>query len=276
MGDLPGTTPPRRFVPRFHYELLVCGLRGHALVGTDAARLRPRDELVAFADRGTRWHRCLRCDSWLPVGAPDSPSRAFPPEREEIALPRRGRPLRDRIVLRLIAVDRAFHFLVLGLLGAAVLIFASDRAQLRGTFYRVVGDLQRAGGGPVQTQGRTGILHELDRLFTLDAGHLRLFGVAALVYAAVEGIEAVGLWYEQRWAEYLTLIVTASFLPIEVREIMVKGSPLKVVTFLVNLAVVVYLLLAKRLFGLRGGSDALEAEREEDMGWGAVERSAPG
>ena len=32
----PGTVRPQRFRPRLHYELLVCGLRGHALVGTDA------------------------------------------------------------------------------------------------------------------------------------------------------------------------------------------------------------------------------------------------
>jgi len=41
----PGTQRPRRFVPRFHYELLVCGVRGHELLGVDASELRPEDAL---------------------------------------------------------------------------------------------------------------------------------------------------------------------------------------------------------------------------------------
>ena len=46
--DLPGTARrTRRFRPQFHYELIVCGLRGHQLVGLDAAELRPED--AAFA-----------------------------------------------------------------------------------------------------------------------------------------------------------------------------------------------------------------------------------
>jgi hypothetical protein len=48
-----------------------------------------------------------------------------------------------------------------------------------------------------------------------------------------------------------------------------------VIAFIVNVAVVVYLLYAKRLFGLRGGAAANEAESEHDRGWGALERTAP-
>jgi uncharacterized membrane protein (DUF2068 family) len=270
----PGTTAPRRFVPRLHYELLVCGLRGHRLVGTDVERLGPGDELVAFERGGTRWHRCLRCDSWLPLPPPARPARPTLPRREEIALPLRGKPLRDRVVVRLIAIDRALHFLVLALLGWAIFLFASHRVQLRGAFYRVASDIQQTlGGGPV-TRQKTGVLHDLDRLFTLQSDKLRLLGAVILVYAAVEGLEAFGLWWEKRWAEYLTLLVTASFLPLEVYELAHRASPFKVVAFVINVAVVVYLLWGKHLFGLNGGAPALEAERERDVGWTALERTA--
>src|SRR5436305_2357803 len=110
-------TRPGRFRPRFHYELIICAVAGHALLGMDARRLRPEDAVVAREIDGVRWHRCLRCDSWLPVGDPPAPARDVPPPRDEIELPLRGKPLRDKIVLRLIAVDRALHFLVLALLG---------------------------------------------------------------------------------------------------------------------------------------------------------------
>jgi len=49
-----------------------------------------------------------------------------------------------------------------------------------------------------------------------------------------------------------------------------------VVAFLVNVAIALYLLLAKRLFGLRGGALVEERERERDIGWEALERTAPG
>src|SRR5579875_1626041 len=93
----PGTERPRRFVPRLRYELISCGLLGHELVGTYAAEIRDQDAIFARPDPvpGLRWHRCLRCDSWLPLPRPENPAREFPPEREQVQLPLRGRPLRD-------------------------------------------------------------------------------------------------------------------------------------------------------------------------------------
>jgi uncharacterized membrane protein (DUF2068 family) len=271
----PGTQPPRRFRPRLHWELLICSVRGHELVGTNAAELRANDATFAREDpTGTRWYRCLRCDSWLPLPPPLHPTCPHPPEREEIELPLRGKPLRDKVALRLIAVNRAFHFVVLGALGVLVLVFSANRGTLRDTFYKVVADLQ---GGVVagQTHARHGLLHELDNLFTTSSAHLHELGAALLVYAAVEGIEAIGLWYQRRWAEYLTFLVTSSLLPLEIYEIVNRATVFKVLAFVINVAVVIYLLRAKRLFGLRGGIAAEHAENALDQGWPALERAAP-
>lgn len=271
----PGTlVEPRRLRPTLHWELIVCGLRGHELVGTDAAGLQPGDALIAREMEGMRFFRCLRCDSWLPLAPPVAPARATLPAREEIELPLRGRPLRDKVVLRAIAVDRAFHFVVLGLVAFFAFFFASHRDRLRGSLGRAIIDLQ---GGPVAGGGhaRTGLLSEADKLFTLDSSRIRLFGAVILVYALVEGIEAFGLWYARRWAEYLTFLVTASLLPVEVYELSHRVTVFKVLAFLINVAVVIYLLWAKRLFGLRGGAAADHAQRERDMGWDALERATP-
>jgi uncharacterized membrane protein (DUF2068 family) len=270
-APLPGTVKPKRFRPKLHYELIACGVSGHELVGTDAAELRPQDQVLAVEAEGVRWHRCLRCDSWLPLPPPDAPARETLPTREELELPLRGRPLRDKIVLRAIAVDRGLHFVVLGLLGLAILLFASRQAALRDTFYRVAADLS---GGPVQ-KDKVGLLGELNKLFSLKSSTLHLVGAGVIGYAVLEGLEAVGLWWQKRWAEYLTLIATALFIPLEVYEIVHKLSPLKIIALIVNVAVVLYLLFAKRLFGIRGGAAAEHAQRERDTGWEALERATP-
>jgi uncharacterized membrane protein (DUF2068 family) len=272
----PGTKPPPRRRRDVDWELLACGLRGHALVGTDAADVRPEDDLVARERGGVRWHRCLRCDAWLALPPPEHPSREFPPPRDEIVVPMRGKALRDRIVLRVIAVDRAFHFVVLVLLGIGVLVFAAHETSLRSAYYNFLSDIQRGvAGGPVQDNGHVGILHELDRLFSLRSGRLREVGAGLLAYGVLEGVEAIGLWFTKRWAEYLTFVSTTVLLPLEIYEIAHRVSVLKIIGFLINVAVVVYLLYAKRLFGLRGGGAVDEELRARAMDWRTIERATP-
>jgi len=271
----PGTQRPRP-KRKIDWELVACGFGGHRLVGTDAAELRPQDAPVAREQGGFRWYRCLRCDTWSALPPPPVPARLHPPDRSEIEVPLRGKALRDKVVLRLIAVDRVLHFVILVALGIAVVAFAGNEANLRDAYYRILTDLQGGvAGGPVQASGHVGILHELDRLFSLRSGTLREVGIGLLAYGVLEGVEAVGLWYTKRWAEYLTFLATSILLPLEIYEIIHRRSGLKIAGFIVNLAIVIYLLFAKRLFGLRGGGAADERERAIDMGWDAIERATP-
>ncbi|MEH3052451.1 MAG: DUF2127 domain-containing protein [Patulibacter minatonensis] len=263
---------PRRFVPRFHWELLACGVGGHQLLGTEARELRPEDAAIAREHEGVRWHRCVRCDAWVPLPIPEHPTDEFPPARESVQLPLRGRPLRDKVVLRLIAVNRGLHMVAFGIIALAILLFSANRAQLHDKVLKVVTDLAGTTGGGTAT---TGIQHDVDRIFSLSTDRLHLFAAIALLYAFVEGLEAVGLWIGARWAEYLTLLVTASLLPLEIYELAEHATPFKVIALVINLAVVVYLLWAKRLFGVNGGAAAEHAIREADSGWPAIEASTP-
>jgi uncharacterized membrane protein (DUF2068 family) len=272
MAPTPGTRHPRK---RRHldWELIACGMRGHMLLDPATVPADVDRSIVGREIDGLPWYRCVRCDAW--VAEPPAPAaKPAPPEEE---LPLRGKALHDRIVLRLIAVDRVLHFLVLSLLGVAVLAFAADRAKLHDRFYQVVTAMQSAiAGGPVSTTGHVGIVHDLDKLFTLSKGTLVEAGIALLGYALLEGVEAIGLWYGKRWAEYLTFVATVVFLPFEIYELTEKVSPLKVIGFVINLAVVIYLIYAKRLFGIRGGGAVETRERERDSGWEPIVRTAPG
>jgi uncharacterized membrane protein (DUF2068 family) len=243
-------------------------------VGTDAATIRPEDQLIAREEDGTRWYRCLRCDSWIPMAPPAEPSREHPPERDEIILPLRGRPLRDRYVLRLIAVDRAIHVVVLGVLTAAIFFFVTHRTQLQEAVYRIIADFQGSVGGPAHNIHR-GFLGELDKVLALRPSTLEIAGAFVAAYGVLEAVEMVGLWYAKRWAEYLTFIATTALLPLEVYELTTRITAVKVVALLINVAIVVYLLVAKRLFGLRGGGAKERAIRAQEVGWGAIERATP-
>jgi uncharacterized membrane protein (DUF2068 family) len=68
------------------------------------------------------------------------------------------------------------------------------------------------------------------------------FGVVALAYGALEGVEAYGLWRRRRWGEWLTVLATSLLLIPEVWELTKSISPLKVGALVVNVLVVAYLL----------------------------------
>ena len=184
----------------------------------------------------------------------------------------RGPALRDRYILRLIALDRAVHVVLLGLVAVAFLTFAGHDRTLHADYEDLMNALN--GGGATATRVR-GLLGYLGKAFHYSPTHLVVLALIFLVLAAVEATEAVGLWWNMRWAEYLTFVVTALFIPYEIYELVLKVSVLKVVALVLNVLVVAYLLWAKRLFGLRGGH-AAEVERKRRLsGWQAVEAAQP-
>jgi uncharacterized membrane protein (DUF2068 family) len=258
--------------PDNFYELLTCGWRGHALAGTDAATISPEDNLLVREGDGIRWYRCLRCDAWLPGEAPDEPTREQVPGRDEIEIPARGPVLRDRYVLRLIAVDRAIHVVVLSLLAIVLLSFAHHDSSLHHDYVNIMSDLSGTTPGEAQVRG---VLGYLGRVFKYSPTRLIQLSLLVIAYAALEATEMVGLWLTRRWAEYVTFIATTLLVPIEVYELYLSVSVFKVVTLAINVAIVAYLLLAKRLFGLRGGYRKEEQRRREFGGWEAIERSTP-
>jgi uncharacterized membrane protein (DUF2068 family) len=264
---------PGRRRPSNRYELLTCAWSGHVLIGTGAGTITPDDAVVVRQDGAVRWHRCLRCDGWVGRTAPEHPDRDRVEPRDEIELPLRGAALRDRYVLRLIALDRAIHVIVLAGLAVALFTFAAHNQALHHDYQNIMNDL--AGGAPGASQAR-GVLGYFGRAFKYSPSHLRILGLVLLAFASLESVEGVGLWFNKRWAEYLTFVATTALVPFEVYELTNGVSVFKLIALIINLAVVIYLLLAKRLFGLRGGHAAEHARRAQTSGWPAIERATPG
>jgi len=75
----------------------------------------------------------------------------------------------------------------------------------------------------------------------LDGRRLQVAGAALFAYGALFLIEGTGLVLRRRWAEYFTVIVTGSFIPLELYEITRRPDGIRVAVCLVNVAIVWYL-----------------------------------
>jgi uncharacterized membrane protein (DUF2068 family) len=266
--EYPPGTDPHRSRPRLSFELIGCAWNGHALVGTDAATVGGQDALVVRdLDGERRLHRCLRCDAWTMLPVPAHPARATPAPRDEIVLPDRGRPLKSRYILRLIALTRAFNVLVLLLVLAGAVAVLVNRSSLRDDLVANASSLQTVFGGQA--------IGQVQSVLAGGAGPLWLVATGVFVLIVLETTEGVGLWRATRWGEYLTFVMTTLLLVPEVLELTSSTSPGTIIGMVVNVAVVLYLLISKRLFGLRGGSSAVAAEREHDISWAALARHLP-
>ena len=236
-------------------ETWVCSMRGHIVPVARVRHLRPGtgdDRLGVDTPQG-RLGRCLRCDLWLDVAVPgpgDPGVTELLGEDDTLPRPRRGVELDQSLVVRLIAVERALHVLAYLTVAAVAVVLWADY----GTVHRWATDLVHN----LSPAGHPLLNSNLSRLSHLKVSTLEIVVTAALAYAVLEAVEAVGLWRERRWAEYLTVVATATFIPLEVHELIQRVTWLRIGALVVNVAVVAYLIVAKRLFGLRGGKVALD------------------
>ena len=83
----------------------------------------------------------------------------------------------------------------------------------------------------------------------LSPARLEALGIGAFLYAALFATEGVGLWLRKRWAEYLTVIATLTFVPVAVFKLTRKVSSSRLAALVLNLVVVAY--LARRLLSRR-------------------------
>jgi uncharacterized membrane protein (DUF2068 family) len=101
------------------------------------------------------------------------------------------------------------------------------------------------------------VQHLLARAVGVSPGRLEVLALGAFLYAALFATEGVGLWLGLRWAEYLTAVATASFVPIELFEVLQRFTLLRVGALVLNIAVAAYLIYRLRR---RPGSGSNEVQ----------------
>src|ERR1700738_2919812 len=82
----------------------------------------------------------------------------------------------------------------------------------------------------------------LEKVANLTPNKVKSIGVGSFIYAGLFLTEGIGLWLLKRWAEWFSVIITSSLVPVEVYEIHRHPSTLKVLTLVINVAVVGFLL----------------------------------
>jgi uncharacterized membrane protein (DUF2068 family) len=87
----------------------------------------------------------------------------------------------------------------------------------------------------------------LDKVQLLTPHKMWLISVGIFLKAALDFVEGIGLALEKTWAEWLTIGLTASFLPWEIFEIIRHFTWVKIGVTLLNVLVLIYLLWVQRL-----------------------------
>jgi len=82
----------------------------------------------------------------------------------------------------------------------------------------------------------------LEKASLINDPILRRIGLVAFSYAGVSLAEGIGLYLEKAWGEVLTLLITASFLPWEIFEVIRQVTWLRVGLLAINTLVVLYLV----------------------------------
>jgi uncharacterized membrane protein (DUF2068 family) len=233
------------------WSLLGCGAGGHVTFAPDEAGLRGR--LGVATPEGQAW-RCLRCGAFV-IGEPTASGPAASAPRV-----RRAEQVRSALILRIFAVERFIRALVFAALAIAVWRFSVSRLSFEQAYDRALPPLKALLtdlGFRVDHSKLLGLLHDA---FTVDPRTLGYIAIGLGAYTVIEVIEGVGLWLVKRWGEYFAMIATSLGLPLEIYDLVNKVTVLRVVAFVINLGLVLYLVLAKRLFGVRGGKKAYEAK----------------
>jgi uncharacterized membrane protein (DUF2068 family) len=158
--------------------------------------------------------------------------------------------------------DRGLLAIGLFKLGKAILFFALGLGAIH-LLHKDLGDevLRLAAALKFDSESKVVALL-LDKVDLIDTHRLKQISLATFAYSALALTEGVGLMMEQVWAEYLTLILTMSFLPWELYELSRHPNWFRLSLLLINLLVLGYLVWLLRKKKTAESQQVLENVRQ--------------
>jgi uncharacterized membrane protein (DUF2068 family) len=233
------------------WSLRTCARSGHVTYRPDEPELA--DKLTVATPVGPAW-KCLRCGAFVP----EDPF-AFGPAANAPEVPHAGQ-IRDRFIIRLLAVERGVRGFIVFILGLVVWQLKISQETLVQHLNSALPLLKPFADQIGWNIKDSGIVSFLAKLFSTSPHTLYLISIALLGYGILQIVEGTGLWYQKRWAEYLAVVATSAFIPLEIFELTHKITVLRAGALVLNLAAVLWLLWTKHLFGINGGAAAVHEE----------------
>jgi uncharacterized membrane protein (DUF2068 family) len=188
---------------------------------------------------------------------------------------RRGKEVRSALILRVFAVERFLRALAVAGIAFVVWRFEYARETIEQAFDRERPELRSLFHQLGYNIDNSKLVGLFNRALTLSPMTIKLLAIGLACYAAIEVVEGVGLWVGRRWGEYFAMVATSVGLPFEIYDLVNKVSTIGFILFAINLFLVLYLVITKRLFGVRGGKRAYDARlRSESIMDAAVAAAA--
>jgi uncharacterized membrane protein (DUF2068 family) len=254
---------PVRLRPReAGWVLRRCSRRGHvvAVVDDDLAPVLVADTPAGELDR------CLRCGCFVRLadpavmGATLIGRRDRPVPLADVPLVLRGSHGRKLALLRVLAVERGGRGVILLLLALGIAQLATSHVALAEWLGRLTEAARPLGDQIGWNVAQSSLVREAVDLLGHASGTYTTIAWLVGAYGAVQVTEGIGLWAGRRWAEYLAVIATTAFVPLEIYELYHHATIWKALALAINLVAVGYLVVKGRLFGVRGGHPAYLAE----------------
>ena len=88
----------------------------------------------------------------------------------------------------------------------------------------------------------------VDWLTNIKGGTIVGISAGMFILSSLNLIEAYGLHMRRRWAEWLTVIATSLFIPLELYEVIQQQTMVRIGALVINVAIVYYLAKHKELF----------------------------
>lgn len=75
---------------------------------------------------------------------------------------------------------------------------------------------------------------------------LIVFGVFTVLYTALHTAEFYGLWFNKKWGPKFVMLSIGIYIPVEIYELVIKFSVLKVVVLVLNICVLIYFYVKRK------------------------------